>query len=66
MGFNKRFVNRDNIIVRYNQGIGILVEYITNTDCLIIEDNFSEKVVDFILNDDAYIAEEKIKCLLAS
>lgn len=64
MGFNKRFVNRDAIVGKYGQGLEKLIEYITDTDCLIIQDSFSEKVVDSILNDDAYVAREKIKQLL--
>jgi hypothetical protein len=64
MGFNKRFVNREAIVGKYSQGLEKLIHYITDTDCLIIQDVFSEKVVDSILNDDAYIADEKIKQLL--
>ena len=35
------------------------------SDCLIIEDEFSELVVDIVMNDDGYIAGEKIEKMLA-
>jgi hypothetical protein len=64
MSFNKRYINKENILVRYEQGLADLVNYIQNPDCLIIEDNLSQEVVDIILNDDIYVAREKLEKLL--
>jgi hypothetical protein len=64
MSFNKRYINKKNILVRYEQGLNDLISYIQNPDCLIIEDNFSEEVVDIILNDDIYEAREKLEKLI--
>jgi len=64
MSFNKRYINKRNILVRYEQGLNDLISYIQNPDCLIIEDNFSEEVVDIILNDDIYEAREKLEKLI--
>lgn len=64
MSFNKRYINKKNILVRYEQGLADLVSYIQNPDCLIIEDNLAQEVVDIILNDDIYVAREKLEKLL--
>ena len=64
MSFNKRYINKKNILVRYEQGLNDLISYIQNPDCLIIEDNFSEEVVDIILNDDIYESREKLEKLI--
>jgi len=52
MGFNKRYLNKEGIIIHYKQGFKSLMDYILNPDSLIIEDKFSEKIVDIILNED--------------
>lgn len=46
--------------MKYKEGLESLVRYISMPDCLIIEDEFSECIVDIVLNDDGYIACEKI------
>ena len=46
------------------EGIATLIDYIQNNECIIIEDKFSEEVVDIVLNDDTYIAKEKIEQML--
>lgn len=51
MGFNKRYVNSE-IIKRVLRegGIESLITFIKKPDALIIEDGYSEKVCDIILN----------------
>jgi len=65
MGFNKRYINKEGIILKYKEGLESLVRYISMSDCLIIEDEFSEQVVDIVMNDDGYIAGEKIEKMIA-
>jgi len=64
MGFNKRYLNKENIINVYNEGLPKLVQFIINTDCLIFEDKFSEKISDIVLNYDFPILQEKIDELI--
>jgi len=64
MGFNKRYLNKERIINVYNQGLPNLINFITNTDCLIFEDDFSEEISDIVLNYDFPILEEKINELI--
>jgi hypothetical protein len=65
MGFNKRYINKENVIMKYKEGLESLVRYISMSDCLIIEDEFSEQIVDIVMNDDGYIAGEKIEKMIA-
>ena len=65
MGFNKRYINKECVIMKYKEGLESLVRYISMSDCLIIEDEFSEQVVDIVMNDDGYIAGEKIEKMIA-
>jgi hypothetical protein len=65
MGFNKRYINKEGIILKYKEGLESLVRYISMSDCLIIEDEFSEQVVDIVMNDDGYIAGEKIEKMIS-
>ena len=46
--------------MKYREGLESLVRYISMSDCLVIEDDFSEYVVDIVLNDDGQLANEKI------
>lgn len=46
--------------MKYKEGLESLVRYISMPDCLVIEDEFSESIVDIVMNDDGYIACEKI------
>jgi len=64
MGFNKRYINKEQIIMNYKMGLERLIDFIQKPDCIIIEDKFSENVVDIILNDDTYIAKEKLEKLI--
>jgi|LakMenEpi03Aug12_release.lakeMendotaPanAssembly.Ray.scaffolds.fasta_scaffold3436271_2 hypothetical protein len=65
MGFNKRYLSKEKILTVYqNQGLKKLISFIENTDCLIIEDEFSEDVSDIVLNYDYMIIDEKISELL--
>ena len=65
MGFNKRYINKEGIIMKYKEGLESLVRYISMSDCLIIEDEFSEQVVDIVMNDEGYIAGEKIEKMIS-
>ena len=65
MGFNKRYLSKEKILTVYqNQGLKKLISFIENTDCLIIEDEFSEDVSDIVLNYDYMIIDEKITELI--
>ena len=65
MGFNKRYINKEGIIMKYKEGLESLVRYISMPDCLVIEDEFSEQIVDIVMNDDGQIANEKIEKMIA-
>jgi hypothetical protein len=65
MGFNKRYLSKEKILTVYqDQGLKKLISFIENTDCLIIEDEFSEDVSDIVLNYDYMIIDEKITELI--
>ena len=64
MGFNKNHINREGIITKYREGLESLVRYISMSDCIIIEDDFSENVIDIVLNDDRQQAGEKIEKMI--
>ena len=50
MGFHKRWINRNNLIIRYNDGGLDSVKSYLSADALIIEDDFSSNVLN-LLND---------------
>ena len=53
MGFNKKYINEEKIKeMIQNQGMDYLVNFIQNSDLLIMEDDFSEKFCDDILNGE--------------
>jgi len=53
MGFNKRHVNEEKIRqVLKEEGLQYLIDFIKTPDALFIEDEFSEKVVDIIREDE--------------
>ena len=65
MGFNKRYLSKEKILTVYqSHGLKKLISFIENTDCLIIEDEFSEDVSDIVLNYEYLIIEEKISELI--
>jgi hypothetical protein len=65
MGFNKRYLSKEKILTVYqSQGLKKLISFIENTDCLIIEDEFSEDVSDIVLNYEYLVIEEKISELI--
>ena len=64
MEVGKSYINKKNIFSKYMEGMTTLIDYIQNNECIIIEDKFSEEVVDIVLNDDGYIAREKIEQML--
>jgi len=64
MEVGKSYINKKNIFSKYMEGMSTLIEFIQNNECIVIEDKFSEEVVDIVLNDDGYIAREKIEQML--
>ena len=49
MGFNKRFIKRENLEYAASQGLDYLINYITKPDALIIEsDGISKQVCDIV------------------
>ena len=48
MGFTKRYINRENLLQFKRRKISELVSFINNSDCLIIEDSWSEKICDLV------------------
>ena len=64
MEVGKSYINKKNIFSKYMEGMATLIDYIQNNECIVIEDKFSEEVVDIVLNDDGYIAREKIEKML--
>jgi hypothetical protein len=64
MEFNKNYINKEGIITKYKEGLESLVRYISMSDCIVIEDDFSEYVIDIVLNDDGQLATEKIEKMI--
>ena len=64
MEVGKSYINKKNIFSKYMEGMTTLIEFIQNNECIVIEDKFSEEVVDIVLNDDGYVAREKIEQML--
>jgi hypothetical protein len=54
MGLNKRYINQENLkrLIQNKGEIIRIIEYIKNPDILIIEDDFSKKVCDAVLNNE--------------
>jgi hypothetical protein len=53
MGFNKRFINEEQLIDRYREsGILGIEEYFGKTDAFIMEDELSEKVIDILYDGE--------------
>lgn len=61
MSFNKRYINKDSISNAKKQGLDYLVKYIKNPDSIIIEDDYSRKVYNIIMNTDKRNINEKLK-----
>lgn len=51
MGFNKRYISKKNLTAIKSQGLEYLVKYITNPDCLLIEDDFSREVCRIVQSE---------------
>ena len=62
MGFNKRFLNKNNLIAHYkNGGIDDVLSYVTNPEVLYIEDKFSSICVEIISNKNFSLNEKKLQ-----
>jgi hypothetical protein len=64
MEINTNYINKQSIITKYKEGLESLIRYIVMSDCIVIEDDFSEYVVDVVMNDDGQVAHEKIEKIL--
>jgi len=64
MEFKKNHINKEGIITKYREGLESLVRYISTSDCIVIEDDFSEMVLDIVMNDDGIIASQKINKMI--
>jgi hypothetical protein len=61
MGFNKRYLNEKIIkTVLGDGGVDGLIRFIKKPDALIIEDEFSEKVVEIIKNTEEDLIFDKL------
>jgi hypothetical protein len=52
MGFNKRYINKESLISARNKGLDSLINLVKKPDCLIIDDEFSDRVCQIILNTE--------------
>lgn len=52
MGFNKRYINKESLMEYKKQGLQSLINFIKKPDSLIIEDEFSQKVCNIVLEAD--------------
>ncbi len=50
MGMNKIFLDRRTLMLKYEQGLARLVEYVSGADCILACDAMSEEVIDCILS----------------
>jgi len=62
MGFNKRFVGRDNVLGVYDiSGIQGVKDYLFKPDLLFFSDTFSADVYNLLYDKNDNIAEKQIK-----
>ena len=72
MGFHKRYIEKDNLLGRYeSNGIKEVMSYLTRADALICCDDFTSEVVDILHGEEnetlCWIKiEEKLKMSLGS
>lgn len=62
-GFHTRYLNREKILKVYEKGLPGLISLIQDTECLVFEDEFSEKISNIVLNDD-YLINDKMMELI--
>lgn len=48
MGFNKRYISKESLEIFKSQSVIQLIGHILRPDCLIIEDDYSEKICNII------------------
>lgn len=62
MGFNKRHIDKKTLQSYKQSGLSYLIRTIKSSDCVIIEDKFSEIVFNIInTNDDKNVIRQKLK-----
>lgn len=62
MGFNKRYINKENLSIFKKKKLSELVSFISKPDCLIIEDSWSSKICDLVnSSNDKVILHNKLK-----
>lgn len=54
MGLNKRYINQENLkrMIQNGDKITQIIEYVKKPDILIIEDDFSKKLCNAVLNNE--------------
>lgn len=61
MGFNKRYISRENLSYYKVKTVKELISFIKNPDCLIIEDSYSEKICNIVNNTKQEFLYSKLK-----
>ncbi len=63
MGFNKRYINKNNLVSACSNGLDYLINYVTKPDALIIEsDGISKQVCDIVgLTNNKQQIKQKLK-----
>ena len=62
MGLNKRFINQENLkrMIQNGSTLFEIINYIKKPDVLVIEDEFSRKISNAVLNNEIGLLEELI------
>jgi hypothetical protein len=61
MGFHKRRINKENLIVRYNSGGIENIKTYFNADAIMVSDDFSSKIFDLLCDEKEEDAIELFK-----
>lgn len=61
MGFNKRYINEEILSLYKRKSVKELISFIRKSDCLIIEDSYSEIIYDIIINTKKQQLHSKLK-----
>lgn len=61
MGFNKRYINKNNLSNYKTKKIEDLILFIKKPDCLIIEDSYSENICNIVTSTKKELLLSKLK-----
>jgi len=62
MGFNKRFIDQQILLSYKKSGLSYLIRTVKSADCIITEDDFSQKVCHIIMeNSDKKLIKKKLQ-----